>query len=116
MIPAHLGGELGIAPPRLASICALYRHHRTLFEHLDVARQALGLRDLTEHGESTLNGFLRRDAGDNFPGDDLAQAARAWLRDHNYVQLPTRRLSSSAQAPGAITMAVCWAAREPQWG
>jgi TnpA family transposase len=100
MIPpqvlAHLGAELGIAPPRLASIRALYRRHRTLFEHQDAAKQALGLRDLTEHGERALNGFLRREAGDKFLVDELEQAARAWLRDHHYVQLPTRRLRSSA--------------------
>jgi len=100
MIPpqvlAHLGAELGIAPPRLTSIRALYRRHRTLFEHQDAAKQALGLRDLTEHGERALNGFLRREAGDKFLVDELEQAARAWLRDHHYVQLPTRRLRSSA--------------------
>lgn len=100
MIPpqvlAHLGAELGIAPPRLASIRALYRRHRTLFEHQVAAKQALGLRDLTEHGERALNGFLRREAGDKFLVDELEQAARAWLRDHHYVQLPTRRLRSSA--------------------
>ena len=100
MIPpqvlAHLGAELGIAPPRLASIRALYRRHRTLFEHQGAAKQALGLRDLTEHGERALNGFLRREAGDKFLVDELEQAARAWLRDHHYVQLPTRRLRSSA--------------------
>ena len=100
MIPpqvlAHLGAELGIAPPRLASIRALYRRHRTLFEHQNAAKQALGLRDLTEHGERALNGFLRREAGDKFLVDELEQAARAWLRDHHYVQLPTRRLRSSA--------------------
>jgi hypothetical protein len=47
MIPpqvlAHLGSELGIAPPWLASIRALYRRHRALFEHQDAAKQALGL-------------------------------------------------------------------------
>jgi len=100
MIPpqvlAHLGAELGIAPPRLASIRALYRRHRTLFEHQGAAKQALGLRDLTEHGERALNGFLRREAGDKFLVDELEQAARTWLRDHHYVQLPTRRLRSSA--------------------
>jgi TnpA family transposase len=100
MIPpqvlAHLGAELGIAPPRLASIRALYRRHRTLFEHQDAAKQALGLRDLTEHGERALNGFLRREAGDKFLVDELEQAARGWLRDHHYVQLPTRRLRRSA--------------------
>ena len=95
---AHLGAELGIAPPRLASIRALYRRHRTLFEHQDAAKQALGLRDLTEHGERALNGFLRREAGDKFLVDELEQAARAWLHDHHYVQLPKRRLRSSASA------------------
>ena len=102
MIPpqvlTHLGGELGIAPPRLASIRALYRRQRTLFEHQDAAKQARGLRDLTEHGERALNGFLRREAGDKFLVDELEQAARAWLRDHQYVQLPTRRLRSSASS------------------
>jgi len=81
MIPpqvlAHLGAELGVAPPRLASIRALYRRRRTLFEHQDAAKQALGLHDLTVHGERALNGFLRREAGDKFLVDELEQAARA---------------------------------------
>lgn len=102
MIPprllAHLGVELGIAPPRLASIRALYRRRRTLFEHQEVAKRALGLRDLTEHGERALNGHLRREAGDKFQVDDLELAARAWLADHQYIQLPSRRLRSSAIA------------------
>jgi Domain of unknown function (DUF4158) len=83
MIPppilAHLGTELGIAPPRLASIRALYRRRRTLFEHQAAAKQALGLNDLTEHGERALNGFLRREASDKFLVDELEQAARVWL-------------------------------------
>ena len=64
MIPprvlAHLGVELGIATPRLASIRALYRRRRTQFEHQEAAKAALGLNDLTEHGERALNGFKRR--------------------------------------------------------
>ena len=100
MIPpqvlTHIGAELGIAPPRLASIRALYRRRRTLFEHQDAAKQALGLHDLTPHGERALNGFLRREAGDKFLVDELEQAARAWLHDHHYAQLPSRRLRSLA--------------------
>ena len=100
MIPppvlAHLGTELGIAPPRLASIRALYRRRRTLFEHQHAAKQALGLNDLTEHGERALNGFLRREAGDKFLVDELEHAARVWLGDHQYIQLPKRRLRSAA--------------------
>ena len=102
MIPpqvlAHLGAEFGIAAPRLASIRALYRRRRTLFEHHSAAKQALGLHDLTEHGERALNGFLRREASHKFLVDELEKAARAWLHDHHYVQLPTRRLRSSSLA------------------
>ena len=94
MIPprvlAHLGIELGIAPPRLASIRAVYRRRRTLFEHQEVAKRTLGLHDLTEHGERALNGHLRREAGDKFLVDDLERTARAWLADHKYIQLPSR--------------------------
>lgn len=98
LVLAHLGVELGISPPRLASIRALYRRRRTLFEHQEAAKQALGLRDLTEHGERAMNGFLRRESGDKFLVDELEQAARAWLDDHHYVQLSSRRLRSSASA------------------
>ena len=102
MIPprvlADLDVELGIAPPRLASIRALYRRRRTLFEHQEAAKRTLGVQDLTEHGERALNGLLRREAGDKFLVDDLEQGARAWLGDHHYIQLPSRRLRSSASA------------------
>ena len=93
---AHLGVELGVAPPRLASIRALYRRRRTLFEHQNAAKVALGLHDLTDHGERALNGFLRREASDKFLVDELEQAARVWLSDHHYIQLPKRRLRTSA--------------------
>lgn len=67
MIPpqvlSHIGRALDIAVPDLASIRALYRRRRTLFEHQHAARKALGLRDLTLHGEWSLRGFLRREAG-----------------------------------------------------
>ncbi|RYD21244.1 MAG: DUF4158 domain-containing protein, partial [Spirochaetia bacterium] len=70
MIPAqvlaHLGAELGIAAPHLASVRALYRRRRTLFEHQDAAKQALGLHDLTGHGERALNGFLELSKGLSF--------------------------------------------------
>ena len=42
---AHLGIVLGIEVPQLTSIRALYRRRRTLFEHQDAAKRALGLRE-----------------------------------------------------------------------
>ncbi|KAJ8137029.1 hypothetical protein OY671_009758, partial [Metschnikowia pulcherrima] len=66
--------------------------------HQEVAKRASGLRNLTEHGERALNGHSRREAGDKFSADDLERAARAWIADHRYIQLPSRRSRSSAIA------------------
>ena len=72
---AHLGGELGVEVPRLTSIRALYRRRRTLFEHHAAAKSALGLRNITLHGEWALGGFLRREAGVRIARDELVSAA-----------------------------------------
>ncbi len=95
---AHLGGELGVEVPRLTSIRALYRRRRTLFEHHAAAKSALGLRDITLHGEWALGGFLRREAGVRIARDELVGAARDWLVEHHYLQLPQRRLVGLAAA------------------
>src|SRR3546814_662002 len=95
---AHLGIVLDIEVPQLTSIRALYRRRRTLFEHQDSAKRALGLRDLALHGEWALGGFLRREAGVRLDRDELVGAARDWLVQHNYLQLPQRRLTGLAAA------------------
>lgn len=95
---AHLGGELGVEVPRLTSIRALYRRRRTLFEHHAAAKSALGLRNITLHGEWALGGFLRREAGVRIARDELVSAARDWLVEHHYLQLPQRRLVGPAAA------------------
>src|SRR5271166_1835330 len=40
----HLGVQLRLTPPRLASIRALYHRQRTLFDHQRVAMDVLGFR------------------------------------------------------------------------
>jgi Domain of unknown function (DUF4158) len=45
----HLGSELGIDAPELASLRALYGHGRTLFDHQQVVCEALGFRWMSEH-------------------------------------------------------------------
>jgi hypothetical protein len=101
MIPpevlAFISDQVGIPAPRLASIRALYRRRRTLFEHQTAAMEALGLRDLSEQAERSLNGFLRREAGERHAVADLVTAARGWLADHQYLQLPLRRLKTPKQ-------------------
>jgi len=45
----HLGKELGVAGPELASLKALYGQRSTLFEHQQRAQQTLGFGRMTDH-------------------------------------------------------------------
>ena len=40
----HLGAQLGVAAPEVASLRAIYRRRQTLFEHQEAARSLLGFR------------------------------------------------------------------------
>ena len=81
----HLGLQLRLTPPRLASIRALYRRQRTLFDHQRVAMDALGFRHLTERAERGLTAYLRRSAETTFSSDALIRMARVWLYERSYV-------------------------------
>jgi TnpA family transposase len=58
----HLGRQLGCTTPRIASIRALYRRQRTLFDHQAAALLVLGRREPSEHAERGLVAYLRREA------------------------------------------------------
>ena len=45
----HLGKELAVRPPELASLKAMYARGRTLFDHRQLAQETLGFRLPTEH-------------------------------------------------------------------
>lgn len=54
----HLGDQFGEQAPDLASLRAMYRRHRTLFDHQELACEALGFRPLIEAQRRTLgNGY-----------------------------------------------------------
>jgi TnpA family transposase len=96
----HLGRQLGYAPPRIASIRALYRRRRTLFEHQAAALLALGRTETSEHAERGLVAYLRREAAAVFDNAELMARSRSWLVDHHYVLLrerAIRRLVSAAR-------------------
>lgn len=50
----HLGAELGIEAPQIASLRAMYGRGRTLFDHQQVACEALGFRWMSEHQRRAL--------------------------------------------------------------
>jgi hypothetical protein len=94
----HLGAQLRLAPPRLASIRALYRRQRTLFDHQRVAMEVLGFRHLTDHAERGLTAHLRRSAEATFSGEALTAVARVWLYEHGYVLPGDRRVADVVRA------------------
>jgi hypothetical protein len=96
----HAGGQLGSGEgtPLIASIRALYRRRRTLFDHQQFALDVLGFRHLHEHAEPGLTASVRHAAADTFEVEALAASARTWLFEHRYLILPSRRLRQLAVA------------------
>ena len=86
----HLGRQIGAPPPRVASIRAFYRRRRTLFDHQEAARQALGRGPLNDHAERGLTAYLRREAAAAYDVTELMTRARTWLVGRHYV-LPRER-------------------------
>ena len=81
----HLGKELGVRPPELASLKALYGRRSTLFEHQLLAQQTLGFRGMTEHQRRAFVGALRDEATRFSDKDQLLMFARRWLYDRQYL-------------------------------
>ena len=81
----HLGDKIGCAAPQIASIRALYRRRRTLFDHQAAAQKLVGRSDLSEHAERQLTSYLRREAIGIYDVSALMKQARIWLADHDYV-------------------------------
>jgi hypothetical protein len=95
---AHLGRQLNLTPPQLASIRGLYRRKRTLFDHQHVAMMTLGFRHLSDHAERGLTAHLRRAAEGTFSADALIRAARVWLYEHGYVLPGDKRVALLVRA------------------
>ena len=86
-----IGERIGCVVPRIASIRALYRRRRTLFDHQAAARHLLGRCEAGEHAERALTTYLRREAIGVYNIQDLVHRARVWLIEHDYV-LPGDRV------------------------
>jgi hypothetical protein len=82
---AHLGKELGVRPPELASLKALYGRRSTLFEHQQLAQETLGFRCMTDHQRRALVAALRDEVTRISDKDKLLTFARRWLYDHKLL-------------------------------
>ncbi|ABM96848.1 putative TnpA family transposase (plasmid) [Methylibium petroleiphilum PM1] len=87
---AHLGRELGIETPDLASVRALYARGRTLFDHQQLACESLGFGWMTEHQRRALVRVLRDEVAQCADRERLIVHARQWLYSHRLLVLRER--------------------------
>ena len=81
----HLGKELGVASPELASLKALYGRRSTLFEHQTAAQEAMGFRWMTEHQRRGFVRVIRDEVSRLSDKNHLLIFARRWLYDHKLL-------------------------------
>ncbi|MEO7324962.1 MAG: Tn3 family transposase [Dokdonella sp.] len=74
-----LGETLKVATPMIASLKAIYKRSRTLYDHQRWAREQLGLSDLDDTHRETLVDVLRAQASEVPSVDDLVHTAKVWL-------------------------------------
>ena len=88
----HLGSELDIEAPELASLRALYGRGRTLFDHQQVACEALGFRWMSEHQRRALVRLLGDEVSRCADRDQLLVFARHWLYEHRLLIVHDRAI------------------------
>ena len=88
----HLGKELGVDAPELASLRALYGRGRTLFDHQQVACEALRFRWMSEHQRRALVRLLGDEVSRCADRDQLLVVARHWLYEHRLLIVHDRAI------------------------
>ena len=91
---AHLGKELGVRAPELASLEALYGRRSTLFEHQQLAEQTLGFRAMTGHQNRAFVQVLRSEAARLPDKYQMLVFARRWLYGPKFLIESERAFST----------------------
>lgn len=95
---AHLGKELGVRPPEVASLKAMYARGKTFYDHRQLAQQTLGFRLPTEHQNRAFVLALRDEAKRSLDKNQMLFFARRWLYDHKFLIESNRALQSQITA------------------
>src|ERR1039458_4403026 len=88
----HLGEQLGVAAPDLASLRSMYQRRRSLFEHQEVACETLGFHWLSDAQRRAVGRVLRGELARTSDRQRLLQFARRWLYEHRLIVLRDRDL------------------------
>jgi TnpA family transposase len=90
----HIGNQLNIDVPTLASIRALYKRKRTLYDHQNYAAEILGFKATTPRVLRSLTTYLNTEAQSVFHKSQLVLTARRWLYDRHYLLPGYKRIDS----------------------
>lgn len=90
----HLGAQLSITPPELASLRALYQRAQTLREHHQIACKALGFRWASEHERLALLRAIREELARTGDRNRLLRFARQWMYEYQLIIVHERQLRS----------------------
>jgi hypothetical protein len=88
----HLGEQFGVQAPDLASLRAMYRRHRTVYEHQELACTALGFHPLTEARRRALVYALREELTVTLDRLRLLAFGRQWLYDRKLLVMREKDL------------------------
>jgi hypothetical protein len=88
----HLGAQLAVTAPDLASLRVMYRRLSTLYEHQQLACEVLGFRDLTEAQRRALVRALRDELARTADRGRLLAFAHRWLHEHRLIVPREREL------------------------
>ena len=94
----HLGQQLDVDPPEVASLRALYKRGRTLYDHHRRASEILGFAWMSEGQRRSLVSALRREIGRGVDRAALMSFARQWLYEHWLFVAHARTLRSMVAA------------------
>lgn len=82
----HIGLQLQVAPPTIASLKAIYRRRpRTLYSHQSWAIEAAKMARPSEAQFARLLPYLRHESRHNLSTDELVAAGKVWLYQHGFI-------------------------------
>ena len=94
----HLGDQFGVQAPDLASLRAMYRRHRMLYEHQELACTALGFHPLTEARRRALVYALREELTVTLDRMRLLAFGRQWLYERKLLVMREKDLRAIISA------------------
>jgi len=93
----HISAQLNLPPLTIASLKAMYKRPKTLYEHQWWALETLGFSKATPEQEPGLLLFLRQEAGYAASVDVLVDRAKEWLYRRRYLTLADRVMRDVAR-------------------